>query len=113
MAFSKREGEILIDHRASPGLPEDIARWAGYDPQLTREGKLYEAGTLTCAHCKAAVVKNPNRARPRENCPKCGYRYLCDFCYAETQTPDYIHAPFEKKADEYISLNLRKGILYG
>jgi len=100
----RREGELTIDHRSSPGLPEYIARWAGYDPAQVREGKLYEAPTMTCSHCKIVVVKNPFRNRPRENCPKCNNRYVCDWCYAQMKMADYDHMPFEK----VVELTIRK-----
>lgn len=95
----KDGGYLMIDHRASPGLPEDIARAAGLDPALCKEGKIFEAASLTCAHCKVAVVKNPLRVRERATCSKCSYHYICDFCAEETCRPDYSHLPFEKKAD--------------
>jgi hypothetical protein len=91
-------GYLIIDHRASPGLPEDIARLSGFDPAMAGEGKLLEHSTLTCSHCKCAVVKNPLRTRAREYCPKCDH-YVCDFCYADMQHPDYTHMPFEKFSD--------------
>lgn len=97
--MGRKEGYIFVDHRASPGLPEDIARRSGYDPAQCREGKLFEAATLTCCHCKVAAVKNPLRTRERENCPKCGNHYVCDFCAAEMRKPDYDHLPYEKYMD--------------
>jgi hypothetical protein len=99
---SSLEGRLVVDHRFSPGLPEDIARAAGYDPAHTGEGKLLEQATLTCCHCRCAVVKNPLRTRPRENCPSCGNRYLCDPCHARAQHPDYDHTPFEQFVDDTI-----------
>jgi hypothetical protein len=95
----KQMGEIVVDHRASPGLPEDVARLVGYDPKLCREGKLYEAETLTCKHCKGVLVKNIFRNRERHYCFKCSYRYICDGCAYEMTLPDYDHTPFEKKAE--------------
>lgn len=92
-------GEIIVDHRASPGLPEDIARAAGYDPTLCREGKVYAAATLTCAHCKGTVVKNIFRTRDRHACPKCAMHYICDGCAFEATLPDYTHTSFEKKVE--------------
>lgn len=91
-----REGYLMIDHRASPGLPEDIARATGLDPKYCGEGKMFEAATLTCSHCKAVVVKNPLRVRERSKCSRCGYHYICDLCAAETLRPDYDHLPFER-----------------
>lgn len=97
--MKKPGGYLFVDHRASPGLPEDIARAAGMDPALTREGKLWEADTYTCAHCKSTVVKNPWRTRAREECRKCSNHFICDWCYAESQMPDYTHLPYDKKVD--------------
>ncbi len=106
--MGRREGEIMVDHRASPGLPEDVARLVGYDPKLSGEGKLFEAATLTCSHCKNAVVKNPLRTRARENCSKCGNHYICDFCYIEMQKADYTHTPFDKKIQDTLDLAARE-----
>jgi hypothetical protein len=110
--MKKQHGEVMVDHRASPGLPEDVARWAGYDPKLCGEGKLFESATLTCSHCKNSMIKNPFRVREREHCAKCGYHYICDFCYADMQKPDYSHLPFERLVDEALNL-AEKGIILG
>ena len=108
----QREGYLLIDHRASPGLPEDIALMTGLDPALVKEGKMFEAGTLTCAHCKTTMVKNLFRTRERYNCPKCSHKYICDYCAADMRAPDYDHKPFEKKVDITKELDAR-GMLLG
>jgi hypothetical protein len=92
---SSREGYLMIDHRFSPGLPEDVARATGLDPRYCGEGKLLEAATLTCSHCKAVVVKNPLRTRERSKCFKCGWHYVCDLCAAEMAQPGYDHLSFE------------------
>lgn len=94
-----RDGYLVIDHRASPGLPEDVARKSGYDPKHCGEGGLFEAATMTCSHCKVSVVKNPLRTRERASCAKCGYHYICDFCAADAQRADYDHMPFDKLID--------------
>ena len=52
----KEMGVLMVDHRASPGLPEDVARWAGYDPKQVGEGRVYEVATLHCSHCQARGV---------------------------------------------------------
>lgn len=81
MRFSKRslEGEIEIDHRASPGLSEDIARWMDLPAESVAGGQLYRAAFYVCAHCQCEVVKNPYRQREREQCRKCD-KYICDDC---------------------------------
>lgn len=99
----KQMGYLMVDHRASPGLPEDIARACGYDPRLSGEGKVYEADTLTCAHCKGTVVKNIFRTRERHVCKKCSDHYICDACAFQASLPDYVHVPFSLIVD-----NLKK-----
>ncbi len=103
----KDGGYLLIDHTFSPGLPEDIARATGLDPRYTGEGKKFEAATLTCAHCKTAVVKNPARLREREHCFKCMH-YICDFCAAWMRQPDYIHDPFEAKVAAKVEKHIKQ-----
>lgn len=95
----KQQGYLMVDHRASPGLPEDVAIQAGMDPKQAGEGKFFEADTLTCAHCKAVVVKNPLRVRERANCPKCSHHYICDLCAIRSREPDYDHFPYDKFRD--------------
>lgn len=102
-------GVIIVDHSASPGLPEDIARLAGYDPKLCTEGKIFEAATLTCAHCKTALVKNQFRIRERASCFKCGGQYICDYCHMKSKDPLYSHLPFEKLAEQTIRSAERLG----
>jgi hypothetical protein len=76
---SKRafEGEILIDHRASPGLTADEIGTFG--APAVGKGEVYESAIYTCSHCECAVVINPQRSRERSWCGKCD-RYLCDEC---------------------------------
>jgi hypothetical protein len=97
--MTTKEGYLFVDHSASPGLPEDVARASGYDPKLAGEGKKFEAATLTCSHCKSSVVKNPLRTRERATCIKCGHHYVCDLCAANMRLADYDHLPFEKLVD--------------
>ncbi len=95
-------GYLIVDHRASPGMTEGEARLMGFDPKEVKEGKVLERSTLTCPHCKNTVIKNPLRVRPRESCTLCNH-YICDLCYARMQEPDYVHMPFEKRADLVMS----------
>jgi hypothetical protein len=88
----------MVDHRASPGIPEEYARLNGYDASWTKEGKVFEADTLTCRHCRAIVVKNPDRARERAHCVKCNH-YICDACEFKSRQPDYVHLSFDEKMD--------------
>lgn len=80
---SKRslEGEILIDHRASPGLDALTAHAFGIEPERVKGGEVFEAALITCGHCQATVVINPDRQRARAWCSKCDH-YICDECAA-------------------------------
>jgi hypothetical protein len=79
--FSKRsrEGELMVDHGASPGLPKDFFRNIGLDSPATGEGKRMHMATLTCCHCGGVYLKNPERAQERGYCQKCD-DYACDNC---------------------------------
>jgi len=95
----KQMGYLLVDHRASPGLPADVARLCGYDPRLSGEGKVYEADTLACSHCGGTVVKNIFRVRERHACMKCSGHYICDGCAYLAAQPDYVHTPISKQIE--------------
>lgn len=97
--MAQREGYLIFDHQASPGLPAEVAEAFGLDPALVGEGRILEAATLTCVHCKGAVMKNLWRVRERASCMKCGGKYICDCCALEARLPAYDHTPFEKKVD--------------
>lgn len=73
-----REGYLLMDHQASPGLPRPMVEKTGLADQLG-EGKKLELATLTCGHCKTVAIKNPMRIRERGHCYKCNH-YICDGC---------------------------------
>ena len=94
-------GYLMVDHRASPGLPEDVARKMGYDITLTQEGKLFEADTLMCAHCPQVWFKNPLRDRARGHCFKCN-SYVCDICELNMRAADYVHKPRQKEIDDFV-----------
>jgi hypothetical protein len=99
----KQMGYLLVDHSASPGLPEAVARSAGYDPVWCREGKRFETATLTCSHCQSCVVPNHFRIRERAHCMKCNH-YICDACHYLTTLPDYVHFPFAAVVDGTVKL---------
>jgi hypothetical protein len=92
-------GRLFVDHRASPGIPEDKARQLGLEPSLVGEGKVMEADTIFCAHCNQCVVINPLRTRERYYCMACAGAYICDLCNAERLRPDYNHLPFRQIVD--------------
>lgn len=75
------EGYLLIDHTASPGISEAEAIALGDPTQAVPEGRIFESATMTCKHCQAIVVLNPNRSREREWCFACD-SYVCDTCGA-------------------------------
>ncbi len=86
----RREGYLLIDHSASPGIPADIAIKLGLNPKEVGEGKKMERATVPCKHCGGHVVKNPKRTRPRSYCRLCDH-YICDGCAYLATLPGYVH----------------------
>lgn len=88
-----REGYLMVDHRASPGLPSGFMRNLGLDCPEAPEGKLVEAATLICCHCGNIYVKNPERTRARGHCFKCN-DFECDGCAATKEC-----TPFSKTLD--------------
>ncbi len=98
LKFGRDHGYLMVDHRASPGIPEWMAKMAGYQPEMAKEGKVFEVKTLCCAHCKTHVIPHPERTE-RASCQKCGGHYICDVCEFYSRQPDYVHTPFEKKMD--------------
>lgn len=78
---SKRslEGYVLIDNSNSPGVPDELVVAEGLPAGA---GKIkFESASITCSHCEAVVVLNPDRSRERGYCPKCDH-YVCDACEA-------------------------------
>lgn len=86
--FTKRslEGELMIDHTASPGLPKGFMQEIGLGGWNVSEGKKLHAATLTCCHCGGVYLKNPDRVRDRGHCQKCD-AYTCDGCMGKPCTP--------------------------
>ncbi len=105
----KDGGYVLIDHRASPGFTEEQAKELHLPYQQVKEGKMFETASLTCAHCKSAVIKNPLRTRERAHCFKCNH-YICDICEYKSRQPDYIHRTAYEEALESIKQQ-QKGLI--
>jgi hypothetical protein len=79
---TSQEGYLLIDHRASPGVPQELLRSLGIDAPGISEGQIYETRSLHCTHCGGCVVVNMDRTRERGHCPSCDH-YICDLCAAQ------------------------------
>jgi len=104
MSSEINEGYLMVDHRASPGLPGD---------PLRGEGTLFETKTNHCNHCGKVVIMNPLRTRDRAYCNKCRM-YICDDCGIEIKLPDYNHKTYKHKLDELYKLTqLSKGLING
>lgn len=78
-SLRKHEGYLLIDHRNSPGISEDLIRAISPDLPTNMGRGMIEVPTYTCNHCKGVVVMNALRTRDRGFCPKCNH-YVCDVC---------------------------------
>ena len=77
MSKRAQEGYILIDHRAGPGISAEFIRRSGKEAPSVPEGSVFESATVTCSHCHAIVIMNPNRTRARAYCQRCDH-YVCD-----------------------------------
>ncbi len=73
----RHEGWLLIDNRHAPGVTLAQARVFGEPVAGAGAGGAFESATVTCAHCHAVVVLNPQRTRARGYCRCCDH-YVCD-----------------------------------
>lgn len=77
-SLRRQEGYLQIDHRFSPGVSKQLLQKLG-KPNVAScpEGSQFESSTITCSHCNAIVILNPDRSRPRNYCQRCDH-YICD-----------------------------------
>ena len=76
-SLRQHESWLLIDNRYGPGVSEEFVRASGKLAPVVPEGTLFESATITCSHCHAVVILNPERSRARHYCSKCDH-YVCD-----------------------------------
>lgn len=95
------EGELLIDHRNSPGVPAEMLRAVGLPEQMGRG--IYEGPTYTCNHCQAGVTVIVGAFGTREK------RYVCSICRkvlcarcAREKALTGVCEPFEAKVEKAI-----------
>ena len=86
----RHDGELMIDHRASPGLTPAQAQAVGLPSQGLGEGQVYEARVLACNHCGGLQLMRHDRTRERGYCRLCDH-YVCDLCEAIRKEPGYTH----------------------
>jgi hypothetical protein len=103
----KKEGYLMIDHRASPGISEEFAR-ANPGFRAVPEGRLFESATSTCSHCQRLIVLNPDRVRERGYCPKCNH-YVCDRCEAVRVASGWECRSFERIMNESLEAAIKRG----
>ena len=105
--ISDLEGYVMIDHRASPGVPAKILDELGLPHEAGRH--LYEGPTYTCGHCQRQVIVAVGAFGTREKryvCRGCAH-VLCQSC-AEEKTRTGICNPFEKQVDELLTAAERR-----
>lgn len=101
MSKRSHQGYLLIDHRNSPGIPDEVVVKAGMPAGAGRG--VYESATYTCSHCQRVVVINPLRTRAREWCFKCDH-YVCDGC-AKVMATTGECLTFQRVINEYQDAN--------
>lgn len=96
MILSKktREGYLLLDHTASPGVPGLPA--------------YFEAATIKCKHCEKILIRNPARTRERAYCPSCD-RYICDECEVVRRIEGC--KTFDEKIDQHLKTASNLGVI--
>ena len=103
------EGYMLIDHRASMGVPEEVMVAQGFPKDAGKQESIWETATVTCSQCERQVILNPDRSRPREWCKHCGH-FHCDDCTAALYLTNALCYPFKAKCQDYLEA-VDKGIL--
>lgn len=103
------EGYILVDHRESPGVPDEQMLPAGF-PVGSGRG-LFESATFTCPYCNAVVVLNPNRSRPR-NYDAATNHLICDGCQSLKDTGVALKT-MQQIADELLNTPLGDAVASG
>jgi hypothetical protein len=106
-SLRSHEGYLLIDHRNSPGVPDEIMVAQGFSPGAGRQDSVFESATFTCSHCEVVVVMNPNRQRERGYCRKCDH-YVCDTCEARRVASGGECKPFKVMVEEVLNLAAKK-----
>lgn len=83
MTASRRskEGWLYLDNSHAPGLSREAACTTGKDVIGAGVNGVFETAFITCSHCQATVILNPDRSRERTWCYKCDH-YICDGCAA-------------------------------
>jgi hypothetical protein len=94
------EGYVEVDHSNSPGITAEQA--ASVRSRLVVPGgTVFKSATITCSHCKAVVILNPNRSRGRGYCRSCDHS-ICDRCSLMMKL-GHPCRPFDKIAEEIAS----------
>jgi len=94
---TSHDGEMTLDHTASPGIPAADAERLDMPAELVGEGKKMTAAVMGCPHCGGCQMLNPMRKRPRNVCHKCD-KYVCDICAGVMRQPGYVHRTIEEIA---------------
>src|ERR1043165_7857118 len=93
-------GELLIDHRNSPGIDPAWAAAHGVTGPVVGGGKIYETGLKNLVHFGADVGMNRMRQRDREWCWVCD-AYICDGCGLLRKIEGHgEHKPYRQRLSE-------------
>lgn len=98
-SLRSHEGYFLLDHRESPGMPDEVAVNIGLWPGAGRG--VTEAPSYTCKHCQRIIIMNPKRNRERVFCRGCNH-LICDDCGAERARTMRCRT-FDQYVDELLS----------
>jgi hypothetical protein len=99
LSKKSHDGEVFIDHRASPGIPAAHAERLGYHPSFVKEGAAISLPSYGCIHCGGSVIVNHGRTRERAWCSDCDV-YICDGCDFLRKQPGYVHQTIVEVKDK-------------
>lgn len=99
-SLRNHEGYLLIDHRNSPGVSEEVVNKTGL-PVGSGRG-IFEAPTFTCRHCQSIGVIDPGRKNGLAYyCKGCDH-LICDSCGKE-KVRTGVCRTFEQRIDEFLN----------
>lgn len=101
------EGELLIDHRNSPGVPKELLAASGLPLEAGRG--IYEGPIYTCNHCQKGVTVVVAAFGMREKRYVCGSckKVVCEDCARQKHITGVCQT-FESKVDQYLQ-SIEKG----
>ena len=101
-SLRSHEGVLLVDHRASPGLPDGVVVPQGMPPGSGHG--VFECATFTCSHCEkvVAIMDRKKADAICGFCSGCNHR-LCTACTTK-RAKDGVCLPLKALAEQLMNV---------